>query len=236
MKLRYTKAERLRKSAAETVLSDPAATSADRMAAVRTLERLESAARRRQEDQPAQPPAETVDDLVSALEKAEKRPFQTIENKEPEKALTAVNAPGTTNAAAPVSEDPQIVPEASTAFCAFCSASGNWNTRWPIEDPNGVLLCPVCFAKMCSSTAMKSTAKAAHRSWLYEKGTDENTFDLSAAHGSSRTSDFARSVAIWETQAREDADRQEQELSERANLEAQLNRRRADWIQNGGKI
>jgi hypothetical protein len=242
MKLRYSKPERLRKHTAEQVLKDPAATSADRMAAVRCLERLESAARRRAEErewnlpEPAPPAEPTVDQLVSDLEKAEKCSSQLIENKGPENDQNAINGSGASTNAGKALEVTQTATEPKNAFCGFCQSAGQWNTRYPIDEPNGVLLCPACFGKMISADALKTTAKAAARqSWLYEKGEDPNTFDLSAVHGTAG-SDFQKSVLIWEQQAAQDAAERERLISEVERKQARDRADLAEFISRGGRL
>jgi hypothetical protein len=249
-KLRYNKSERLRKKAAEQLLADLAATRADKATALRTLDRLESAARRRSdrpEPAPPAPPEPTIDELVSAIEKAEKQPSQVQQKKGTEKApfatLTdaAPSTPSVTPEYLPTPESAVIDSQPAdpapadpqTAFCAFCQAGGNWNTRHPVGQADGVLLCPPCFSKMCSADMRKATAQAAARSWLYETGTDPNTANLGAMRGGP-SRDYENSVRIWEQQAADDTARQEQEARERAHLEAQYNRQEADRLSGGG--
>jgi len=234
MKLRYTRDERLRKTTAEAVLSDPAATPADRMGAVRSLERLELAAQRRAgrpKPVPPSPPAEpTVDDLVSQLE-AQKQPLQPIETKGPENASTALNvvlAPPSDEKALEVTQEPQGPPVAS---CAFCFATGPWNTRFPVGQADGILLCPSCFSKMCASDMRQTAAAARARAerptdWAEDFATQRNVC----------SSDFEKSRALWAEQDREAADQADIDRAERARAEAQYNAARARWIQDGGRL
>lgn len=232
-------------TAVESILADAATSPKERLSALRALERIESAARRRAEEresnlpEPVPAPEPTVDQLVSDLEKAQNQPPQPIENKGAENDQTAVNAVTAPPVAAKALEATQTPESTPTAFCGFCSAAGTWNTRWPVEEPNGVLLCPTCFAKMCAAD-MRQTAAASlarqdpPRSWLYGQGTDPNTNDISDLRGMNR--DYQNSVQIWQQQAREDADRQALEAAERSRLETDLNRRRAEYISRHGQL
>jgi hypothetical protein len=233
---------------ATALLNDPTATTADKFKAMGYLERAirlaEKRRIRRAEDADWYPPAEpqaeqSVDDLVTELEKGQKHPPQPIaaqELTELEKAgkasepIAPVVAP---SEPAKASEVTQTVPAPATAFCAFCDATGKWNTRYPLDEtaPKRVLLCPTCFGKMVSMDMLAAQSEARARAetppdWAGEFAAKRNLF----------SSDFEKSRALWAEQDRDAADQREQEAREHAQAEAQYNRTRADWIANGGRL
>lgn len=234
--------------AANQLLDDPASTNAERLKAMGMLERaIRLAEKRRQERRedadwfPADP---TVDDLVSALE-AKKAP-----EKADSDALEARTTPpepakprGDTQTAPQPDEEkahqeqalqavqdiadgkkplPALEPVPPVPKCWNCDQPGQptWDDR---------VLCPAHLA----SEAARQAREAAAGSLARQKTDWAEGFNTQRR---ANTSDFAASVAIWEQQAREDSVRQEQEAAERVRLEAGVNRRRADWIQNGGRL
>jgi hypothetical protein len=234
---RYTKDEKRHLAAANRVLDDPAAPPREVNRALQHIRKIQDAAERRAKaatSPPAPPEPETVDDLVAALENAQKQPFQPLENKGSENAPNAREAILAPPEPAKALEVTQTAPElktAPTAFCGFCSAAGRWNTV-----SGGVILCPTCFGKVCAADMRAASAASLARqsSWLYEKGTDPNTNDLADLRGMGR--DYQNSVQLWQEQAREDADRQAQEAAERAAAEDRYHASRARWIQDGGRL
>lgn len=241
---RFTKKERARTAALESILADTATSPRERMSALRALERIEAAARRRAEAAPtneAAPPAQpTVDDLVSALEKVEngqKQPSQPLSNQVVTGGQNGQNASspvGVDLRASNAADKEMVTPTPETtavAFCGFCQAPGQWNTT-----AGGVILCPTCFGKVCAADMRAASARSLARDpgWLYEKGEDPNTNDLADLRDMGR--DFQNSVRIWEQQAREDADRQEREAADRAAATERLNRERAEYISLYGRL
>jgi hypothetical protein len=233
---RYTKDERRRLAAANRVLDNPTAPPAEVNKALRHIQRIQDAAEARAFDR-AVLPAEsepTVDELVSDLENAQKRPFQPVENTEVKNAknafvpLEAIVAP---SEPAEASEVTQTAQGPETAFCGFCSAVGPWNTRYPVGQVDGILLCSACFSKMCAADMRNASAAA--------KAAAEAPQDWAEPFAAQRhmyTSDFERSRAIWAEQDREATDRQEQERIERARAEAAYHSARADFISRGGRL
>jgi len=234
---RYTKDEKRHLAAANRVIDDPTAPPAEVNRALRHIQRIQEAAEGRALDRAIdQPPATepTVDQLVSDLENAEKRPFQPIENTEVKNAknafvpLEAILAPSEPAKALGIT---QTAPGPTTAFCAFCSAAGPWNTRYPVGQEDGLLLCPACFSKMCAADMRNASAAARAAA-----ETPQDWAEPFTAQRHMYTSDFERSRAIWAEQDRENADRQEQERIERERAEAAYHSARARWIQDGGRL
>lgn len=235
-----SKEEKRLTETAHALLDDPNTTTADKFKAMGFLERAirlaEKRRARRGSPEPAaelEPADPTVDELVSQLE-ARKPPLQPIE---PEGLKNGQNGfipiepavgPTDTAKALEVTQEPQGPPVAS---CAFCFATGSWNTRFPVGQADGILLCPSCFSKMCASDMRQTAAAARARA---EQPTD--WAEDFAAQRNVVSSDFEKSRAIWAEQDRENADRQERETREHAQAEAQYHAARTRWIQDGGRL
>jgi hypothetical protein len=248
MKLRYTKAERIRKAAAEALLTDPIASPADKAAALRELRYLETAALRRrdraEEWYPPAPPAEppSVDELVRQLEKGATvpvpsvpgplQPVQTVQDSptgqnvqdsqnDPKPAEVLAIADGTKPQ--PVLE-PQPAPK-----CRHCHAPApDPHMFWPIAGPSldRQRLCPDCFRTMCSLCARNAPTPPADPAPMADFAT------LLGIQGRVAEQNFAKSQEIW----------MEQDRQERASAEAQRRRQEADrlsgnfgWV-DGGKL
>lgn len=228
---RYTKDEKRQLAAANRVLDDPTAPPREVNKALQHIQRIQDAAEGRAFDlQPFEPtPKEpTIDQLVSDLEKAEKPTLTNQQLTDHPSAENSVLAPPIATKALEVTQTLETAP---VAFCAFCSTAGQWNTRFPVGQADGILLCPACFSKMCSADMLQTAAAARARA--------EQPADWAGQFVAQRnmvSSDFERSRAIWAEQDRAALDRQEQEARERARLEGQYNAARARWIQDGGKL
>lgn len=254
MRIRYTKDETRRIAAANRVIDNPAAIPGETLKALRELNRLETAAERRAADReefeflaPAEP---SIDQLVIELEKDKKQPLQVIDGQGVTKletdqlAINAALAPPipakasevTPTVLEPLNDDSATSAPPDPAFCGFCQAAGPWNTRWPVEEPNGVLLCLSCFAKMCSAEMLKAAQPAARRDVLAGRGEDPNAFDLATVHPNASRSDWERSAILWRQMDAEAAEKQAAERRERETAEAQFHSARADYLSRGGKL
>lgn len=117
--------------------------------------------------------------------------------------------------------------------CWECGADAQptWDGRW---------LCPTHFSVAASAQAQQSSAEfaaaVARRNVLANQGRDMNTCDLAAQRGMDTDNNYSRSVQIWQELDAEAADRQAQESRERARIEEELNRRRADYISRHGSL
>jgi len=113
--------------------------------------------------------------------------------------------------------------------CWECGAEAQptWDGRW---------LCGTHFSAAASAQASAADEIRYRRSVLNNEGIDRNTCDLAAQRGMDKSNDYARSVQIWEQQAREDSDRREQDQRERAALEEHVNRQRAEYISRHGML
>lgn len=227
-RISYTRPERRLKTAWDRVLNDPSATPGQLALAARGLERLAAKAARRAKNRPPAP--DPVEALVRQYE-AEKAPLQNQQHTDTANALNAAVGPPIAAKALEVTqtpETPQIDSQQVSAVqkCWNCDQPGQptWDSRF---------LCPTHFAEAAAQQARPRRVR--QQSWLYEKGEDENTFDLSAVHGEP-SSDYQKSVEIWRQQAVEESDRQERDRQERTRAEAAYHRSRADWIANGGRL
>jgi hypothetical protein len=211
---RYNATEQKIVDLADRVIANPAASPSELTAAMRSLERVIAKAERRTKNRP--PAADPVDVLVRELEGQPKAAVQP----EPADPIQAVQdiADGKKPAAVPV-PDPEPV-------CRLCGAVGPWNTRWPIGDPNGKLLCTVCFGELCAIAARGTPAEPPPNDWAKDFAASRNLY----------SSDYQKSVEIWQQQARDNADCKEQEAREHAAAEAEYHKARTRWIQNGGRL
>lgn len=206
MRLRLTKSERLRKQVAEAVLADKAATPADKMAAVRSLERLETAARRRLPALPVPPPepepAEpSIDDLVTELER------RAIPAKPVEIADSAVLEVPPTNTSAAENRGLKSPPTEGTEnrppqVIDSEGRSEGQNETKNVPAPTRPTELP--FQPIRPDEALQLLARAA---WQAQTG--------SAVPPADGLSDFQRSQRIWAQQAQDEAD-------ERARLSREL--------------
>jgi hypothetical protein len=237
-RLTYTKAERLRKAAAESLLTDQAAPAAAKATALKELSRLETAARKRQQlkhdrmvldyyDKQGEAGQEpSVDALVQQLETAQP-PEKPVQKAVPEALEHAV--------------EPPVPPTAPDLACSQCHQVGPWADRY-----NGR---PICHGCMCDTMDIHrpgitpwtapdppavTPSKPRAQSW--ETVTPVDLAILRGVIGGRAEADFAKSQEIWAEIDRQDADRREQEARERDRAEAAYHAARADFLANGGRL
>ena len=193
MKIRYSKDEKLRKAAAESVLADKAATPTDRMAAVRCLERLENAARRRAEDRewnlpepaPAPPAEPTIDDLVRDLESAPKGPPEC-----PANAIGSDSSPERPPDAATV--PPELPKRTELSEVTEVTVSNPPSPEYEGRCPSyNLVLCGCSRGDIAPPTAWCGDPNVAGHS-------------IEAVHGN--PFDLAKSVDIWRQQLQDEQD------------------------------
>lgn len=111
--------------------------------------------------------------------------------------------------------------------CWECGADAQptWDDRW---------LCPTHFASAASSQSQQSSAEFAAAVARRNEQGDPNINDIGTLRGLGN--DYAKSVQIWEQQARDEADGRQRDREERAQAEAQYHHARADYIQRGGRF
>lgn len=230
---RYTKDEKRQLAAANRVLDDPNSPPREINKALRHIQQIQDAAEGRAFDRavaPALPTEPTVDELVSAIEKAEK---PSLINQQVTDTPNAINAAVAPPIAAKALEVTQTAQGAVTAFCGFCDAVGPWNTRYPMDEsaPKRVLLCPTCYGRMLAADMSAAQAEARARAetppdWAGDFARKRNLY----------SSDFEKSRAIWAELDRENFDRQDQERIERERAEGQYHAARAEFLSRGGKL
>jgi hypothetical protein len=79
---------------------------------------------------------------------------------------------------------------------------------------------------MCSIAAKGTPEPPPPSDWAADFNGQRNTY----------SSDYQKSVEIWQEQDRQRADQQDLDHAERERAEAAYNRARADWLANGGKL
>jgi hypothetical protein len=108
---------------------------------------------------------------------------------------------------------------------------------------DGRYLCPPHFsaeaARFASESAQESAKRRAamRRDVLAQRGEDPNINDLAMLAGDRPSrNDFEVSVRIWEQQARDETDQRDRDRRERADLEENMLRQRAEYISRTGML